>query len=152
MRLSNPHTEKKVAALVRQGYSRREAMLELTGYDTMGSSTKQRLDFHLAEHTQYIRRHSRMQAGLVLGYSLYNLLPVEDLRNLHMPVRGKPWLRYYDMLPKGMLACDLAALNVYLEEVVGVPPCTFKLLVRQGVWETGEWRYIAKESVLWGTF
>lgn len=152
MRLSNPHTERKVAALVRQGYSRRKAMLELTGYDTMGSRTKQRLDFHLADHPLPIRKHSRLWAGLTLGHDMYRLLPVEDLRNLYLPVRGHPTQRYYDLFPKGMLACDLAAFNVYLEEIAKVAPCPFDILKRHDLWNDGEWRYKAKESVLWGTF
>ncbi|MBI1308624.1 MAG: hypothetical protein GC129_02035 [Proteobacteria bacterium] len=154
MRLLNPHHEKEVARRVRQyGYSRRQAMLEVTGCDTLGQFTKQRLDFHLTDHPQdTLRRHTRIRAGLAMGYGVYRILPVEDLRNLHHPVRGKAWLRYFDLLPKGMMATDLAAFNVYLEEIVRMEPCPFSLLLRQSIWEEGIWRDVAKESVLWGSY
>ena len=87
-----------------------------------------------------------------MGYGVYRILPVEDLRNLHKPVRGNSHLRQYDLMPKGVPAADLAAINLYLEEVVGMEPCPFALLVRRGVWENDMWRELAKKSVLYGQY
>jgi hypothetical protein len=87
-----------------------------------------------------------------MGYDMYRILPVKDLRSLNKPVRGQPWLRYFELMPRGMLAADLAALNFYLEEIVHTEPCPFEPLVRRGVWQDGSWRDLAKQSVLWGSF
>lgn len=154
MRLMNPHHEKEVARVIRQyGYTRRRALLEMTGRDTLGPHTKKRIDFHLVEHPKKaLRRHSRLRAGMAMGYSMYDAIPVEDLRKLHKPIKHRPGKRYFNAFPKGMRAVDLAAFNVYLEEIAHIPPCPFPILLRKGWWEDGSWRYEAKESVLWGTF
>ncbi|MBI1308623.1 MAG: hypothetical protein GC129_02030 [Proteobacteria bacterium] len=120
---------------------------------TLGPLTKAKLDFHTTQHPNHkLRRYTRTRIGLAMGYGVYRILPVEDLRNLHKPVRGNPHLRQYDLLPKGVPACDLACINVYLEQVVGMEPCPFGLLVRRGIWHNGQWRELAQKSVLWGHF
>lgn len=154
MRLANPLRERKVGAWIAYGEYRHAALRNILGNThTLGPLTLDKLNFHVSPFPSHMtRRYSRTRAGLAMGYGVYRLLPVEDLRNLHKPVRGNPHLRQYDLLPKGVPAADLACINVYLEKVVGMEPCPFGLLVRRGVWHNGKWRELAKQSVLWGHF
>lgn len=153
MRTISPHWEKIVARhMKRTGRFRKYALMEC-GLKSIGRDAGKRMAFHMADYTKaQLKPHTRITAGLKLGYTLYTLLPADDLRKLHSPVSDSPWLHYYDLMPKGISACDLAALNLYLELVVKVPPCPFPLLVRKELWENESWRTLAKQSNLWGEF
>lgn len=153
MRTISPHWEKVVARhMLRTGRYQKYALYEC-GRKSLGREMGKRLAFHMGDYTKaQTKPHTRITAGLKLGYTFYRLLPVDDLRKLHDPVPDSPWLKGYDLMPKGIPACDLAAFNLYLELVVKVSPCPFPLLVRRGLWENGAWRTLAKQSDLWGEF
>lgn len=154
MRLANPERERKVGTWVAWGEHPRYALKNsLHNTRTLGKFTKKKVKFQAMKRKPHkLRSYTRIRAGLAMGWGVQRLLPVADLRNLHKPVRGNPHLRQYDLLPKGVPAADLAAINLYLEQVVGMEPCPFSLLVRRGVWENGEWRELAKASVLYGHY
>lgn len=119
---------------------------------SLGKYTAHKLNLQAAKHPYHrLRWYSRLRMGLAMGYGVMKLMPVADLRNLHKPVRGNPHLRQYHLLPKGVPAKDLAAINLYLEHV-GVEPCPFPLLVKRGLWANGQWRKLAEASLLHGCY
>lgn len=132
----------------------------LYGTRQLGKDFKARIDFHKdpVYPTQMVDRRrcrkfrSRYRMGLFLGYDVFRMMPVEDLRKLHNVVRGTSGKRYYDLLPKGLPCKDLAAINIYLETIARVAPCPFDVLVRKGYWHDGSWRRLALQSVLAGQF
>lgn len=126
----------------------------------LGKDFKAKLALHedpkipgkMVERRKCRKFKSRYRMGLFLGYDVYKIIPVEDLRKLHNKVRGTSGKRYYDLLPKGIPCKDLAAINIYLEIVAKVPPCPFEVLVRKGYWHDGSWRELSRKSILAGQF
>ena len=156
MRVASPRFERSAAARPCALFFPLRAVEEAWGCygrTHLGPYTAQKVRFHLRHYSWRQRqRHTRIRAGLEMGYTMYRLLPVDDLRRLHEPVAGNPHLLYYELMPKGMAAKDLACLNLYLELVAWVEPCPFPLLVKRGLWENEAWRALGKTSDMWGEF
>lgn len=161
VRLANPQRERHIGVWHAGEAMVASAIGEISPYHyaiknvtqntrTLGKYTSDKLDLHATKHPRHRTRwYSRTRMGLAMGYGVMRLMPLEDLRKLHNPVRGNAHLRQYHLLPKGISAADLAAINVYLERI-GIEPCPFPLLVKRGFWDKNNWRELAKMSVLYG--